>query len=62
MNIDYENNNENLYVAEEDNLMANIDYNEMLKGIEASREDFKYGRYSNIKGSMEITRRMLFGK
>ena len=62
MNIDYENNNENLYVAEEDNLMANIDYNEMLKGIEASREDFKYGRYSDIKGSMEITRRMLFGK
>ncbi|WP_428047167.1 hypothetical protein [Candidatus Proelusimicrobium excrementi] len=51
-----------LYVAEDDDFMANIDYDEMLKGIEASREDFRCGRYSDIKTSMERTRRMLFGK
>ena len=62
MNINYIDTNEKLYVAEEDNFMSNIDYDEMLRGIEASREDFKHGRYSDIKGSMEITRRMLFGK
>lgn len=39
-----------------------IDYNEMLKGIDASREDFKCGRYSDIKTSMEKTRKMLFDK
>lgn len=49
-----------LYVTEDNDFMANIDYNEMLKGIEASREDFRCGRYSDIKTSMERTRKMLF--
>lgn len=49
-----------LYVAEDDDFMANIDFDEMLKGIEASREDFRCGRYSDIKTSMERTRKMLF--
>ena len=52
----------NLCVAEDDDFMANIDCDKMLKGIEASREDFRCGRYSDIKTSMERTRRMLFGK
>ena len=50
----------NLCVAEDDGLV--FDYEEMLRGIEASRDDFKNGRYSDIQTSMEITRKMLFGK
>jgi len=50
----------NLYVAEDDGLV--FDYEEIAKGIEASREDFKNGRYTDVKTSMAITRRMLFGE
>lgn len=50
----------NLYVAEDDGLV--FDYEEIAKGIEASREDFKNGRYTDVKTSMAITGRMLFGE
>ena len=61
MNCNYKNTKDNnLYVAEDDGLV--FDYEEIAKGIEASREDFRCGRYSDIKTSMERTRRMLFGK
>ena len=63
MGVNYKNIKDNqLYVAEDDDFISNIDYNEMLKGIQASKEDFRCGRYSDIKTSMERTRRMLFGK
>ncbi len=61
MNCNYKNTkNNNLYVAEDDGLV--FDYEEIAKGIEASREDFKNGRYTDLKTSMAITRRMLFGE
>jgi len=61
MNCNYKNTkNNNLYVAEDDGLV--FDYEEIAKGIEASREDFKNGRYTDVKTSMAITRRMLFGE
>ena len=50
----------NLCVSEDDGLV--FDYEEIAKGIEASREDFKNGRYTDVKTSMAITRRLLFGE
>lgn len=63
MNINYGNaKDNNLCVAEDDDFMSNIAYDDMLRGIESSREDFRCGRYYDIKTSMERTRGMLFGK
>ena len=64
MNINYENTKDNiqtnLSVAEIDPLIANLDIDELTAGVYRGLEDFKHGRYSHFRTSMERIRKEVF--
>ena len=52
----------NLYVAESDPLISNLDIDSITSGINRSLEDIKYGRCYDLETGMNKVKRMLFNE